>query len=143
MKTNMQICADCGLSEQSAIIKTLLIDGWSHSTIPDPDTVSMIVEGLYRRIEKLESDSDQLSLFRDLRCEKCGHHAHPDEVCAFCENAELVRRIEKLEEEKAAELEENQRKNNVAMDLLQDRIKELEEICGRVLASNMPPRGGR
>ena len=39
----------------------------------------------------------------------------------------LYRRIEKLEEEKSAELEENQRKNNVAMDLLTDKIRELEE----------------
>jgi dGTP triphosphohydrolase len=39
----------------------------------------------------------------------------------------LYRRIEKLEKEKSAELEENQRKNNVAMDLLTDKIRELGE----------------
>jgi hypothetical protein len=44
----------------------------------------------YTEAAKRELDiaREGLELYRDLTCEKCGHHAHPDEICGFCALAE-------------------------------------------------------
>jgi hypothetical protein len=36
---------------------------------------------LQRELQAARGDLEQ---YRDLRCDKCGHHAHPDEICGFC-----------------------------------------------------------
>jgi len=96
-KTTDQIAHDCGIN--ASLLGAVVHNVRTPANQPE-EQLHEVIGALYQRIENLEVDSDQLALFRDLCCEKCGHHAHPDEVCAFCENAELKRRIEKLEEDK-------------------------------------------
>lgn len=38
--------------------------------------------------QQLAEEREQTALFRELRCQKCGHHAHPDDTCGHCLFAE-------------------------------------------------------
>lgn len=81
------------------------------------------IEGFKNRIEALEKQRDflakenrELALkasFFDFHCEKCGHHAHPDEKCGFCQ-------LNLMTEAKSRDNQELLKLNN---DLLEWKVK--------------------
>jgi hypothetical protein len=98
-----------------------------HAPMSWPDFAKLLEQNLH-------TEREQVRLFRDLRCEACGNHAHPDDPCANCALEQAQKEQAKMTEEHKALRDLYNRSCEAAGMKGEDLAHTLPELCAKLKA---------